>query len=1007
MICEESTWPSDTCALRLGLTENFTCDAFCTNQSSTVLPTRCLDFTIAASSTCDTANSTVLPDPCGYAATLQDSNQMGICVCSGRQRANNHAASMANGLVRISAEAQVMSFLAGIAHRVVAPWGVISAAALQLQAGATSQQIAEAVSIAANSEVAFSISGEQAAYAGHFLAASLGLNGSASLAAAVEAASLRDPTGRLQHLTAVLAFRGVPAEEAVNQTIDAMLSALPPDSTEALIQGVWWYRLFLEGAVRPWRLSDLRDAFEGVPAQSQFSLLDAVARARTVLVADSGVTLGDAVVTIASETNHTGPKEVQHAAYAAALLAYLSTEEAAAAVAGATSALDADLTSAAVRLLNYLLASGYNISQASAIVWTAVQAFGGQDADLQTAGSHFQELFPPHSVWQPALDHWKALTGLPTGGSALPIGKVHEPYLIQGLATVLQVTPAQVFLRSFSRRLSKSRRLARRLSELPKCNIDFVIEVRPSDDAMAISQRVAEFSGSSALYTQFEQSVQQELEGAGLETPSCFRDGKVAVANVEVVDNFALPESVWLADSEWSQCSDQCSAESIQTRSLICSTGNEFACNLSGVRPSTERPCENFENCAFEWACPLGGPSSDLECHVQILLLVGIIVAGLLALWCCCCLAYRFARAFRPIAGQLKLMTPKGDAMQVNFYIVEESEARVDKTRTTQTQDSSATASNAFLGRALSKVSSRTSQKEVKSHVVWDVDVEKAKTMEFHGGKMTKLQKMTGANPSQHEVLQRLPEVLDMTQQDQYRTKQMLREQEEEAIRRAETTAHTEEERPVAKIMSVKSGISASQMEAALGIGPYMKEERVEYWSATHCKWVAAFAEAHGSHPSTGSICYEIKLAGSMQKRLHVPLENLRSPILMGEPVSAWSSKDCRWHLGEAGRAVTAVAYKVITADLAKKDPVFDNLQPHFVWRRFEEGMPVEVYRNPTLGWVSAKVVRDAEMADKPYEEATDKGRPPNWFPVLVEYTDSGMKEDVPAYLLRRECMSL
>ncbi|CAE7271006.1 unnamed protein product [Symbiodinium microadriaticum] len=96
------------------------------------------------------------------------------------------------------------------------------------------------------------------------------------------------------------ALTGTADCSAVNQTIDAMLSALPPDSTEALIQGVWWYRLFLEGAVRPWRLSDLRDAFEGVPAQSQFSLLDAVARARTVLVADSGVTLGDAVVTIAS-----------------------------------------------------------------------------------------------------------------------------------------------------------------------------------------------------------------------------------------------------------------------------------------------------------------------------------------------------------------------------------------------------------------------------------------------------------------------------------------------------------------------------------------------------------------------------------------------------------------------------------------------------------------------------------------------------------------------------------
>ncbi|CAE7750475.1 unnamed protein product [Symbiodinium sp. CCMP2592] len=1002
VICEKPTWPSDTCALQLGLTENFTCNAFCASQSSTVLQTRCLDFAIAAASTCDASNSTVLPDPCGYAATLQDSSQMGICVCSGRQRANNHAASIAAGLVRISAEAQVMSLLGGIAYHVVAPWRVISAAALQLQAGATSAQIAEAVNVAANSEGAFSISGEQAAYAGHFLASSLGLNGSSSLAAAVEAASLRDPTGRLQHLTAVLAFRGVPAEEALNQTIAAMLSALPQDSTEALIQGVWWYQLFLEGAVRPWRLGDLRDAFEGV-APSQFALLDAAARTRAVLVAESGVTLGDAVVTIASATNHTGPEEVQHAAYAAALLAYLSTEEAAAAVAGAASALDADETSAAVRLLNYFLASGYNISQASAIVSTA--GFGSQDADLQTAGSHFQELFPPRSVWQPALDQWKLPTGLPTGGSAVAIGKVHEPFLIQGLATVFQVTPAQVFLRSFSRRLS-SRHLARRLSELPKCNIDFVIEIGASDDAVVLSQRVAEFAaGSSALYTQFEQSVQQELEGAGLEMPSCFRDGKVAVANVEVVDNFVLPESVWLADSDWSQCQDQCIAESIQTRSLICSTGNEFACNLSGTRPSTERPCENFENCAFEWACPLGGKASDMECHEQILLLVGIIVAGLLALWCCCCLAYRFARAFRPVAGQLKLMTPKGEAMKVNFYIVEESEVRVDKTRTTQTQDSSAASS--ALGRGWSHVSSRTSQKEVKSHVVWDVDVEKAKTMEFHEGKMTKLQKLAGANASQQEVLQRLPEVLDTTQQDEYRTKQMLREQEEEAIRRAETTADPEQGSPVAKIMSVKSGISASQMEAALGIGPYVKEERVEYWSATHCKWLAAFAESHGPHPSTGSICYEIKLAGSTQRRLHVPLENLRSPILMGEPVSAWSSKDRRWHLAEAGRAVTAVAYKVVAANLAKKDPVFDNLQPHFVWRRFEEGMPVEVYRNPTLGWVSAKVVRDAEMTDKPYEEAIDKGRPPNWFPVLVEYADSGMKEDVPAYLLRRECMSL
>eukprot|EP00439_Symbiodinium_sp_Y106_P046682 s3726_g5.t4 len=610
-------------------------------------------------------------------------------------------------------------------------------------------------------------------------------------------------------------------------------------------------------------------------------------------------------------------------------------------------------------------------------------------------------------------------------GSAVAIGKVHEPFVIQGLATVLQVTPAQVFLRSFSRRLS-SRHLARRLSELPKCNIDFVIEIGASDDAVVLSQRVAEFAaGSSALYTQFEQS---ELEGAGLEMPSCFRDGKVAVANVEVVDNFALPESVWLAPLTLTGASAKISASPSRSRPEVSSaapaTSLRATYQAQGLRQSGlartghwrggdasewfwDFPwkhryvaCENFENCAFEWACPLGGKASDMECHEQILLLVGIIVAGLLALWCCCCLAYRFARAFRPVAGQLKLMTPKGEAMKVNFYIVEESEVRVDKTRTTQTQDSSAASS--ALGRGWSHVSSKTSQKEVKSHVVWDVDVEKAKTMEFHEGRMTKLQKLAGANASQQEVLQRLPE-------DEYRTKQMLREQEEDriAIRRAETTADPEQGSPVAKIMSVKSGISASQMEAALGIGPYVKEERVEYWSATHCKWLAAFAESHGPHPSTGSICYEIKLAGSTQRRLHVPLENLRSPILMGEPVSAWSSKDRRWHLGEAGRAVTAVAYRVITANLAKKDPVFDNLQPHFVWRRFEEGMPVEVYRNPTLGWVSAKVVRDAEMADKPYEEATDKGRPPNWFPVLVEYADSGMKEDVPAYLLRRECMSL
>ena len=76
------------------------------------------------------------------------------------------------------------------------------------------------------------------------------------------------------------------------------------------------------------------------------------------------------------------------------------------------------------------------------------------------------------------------------------------------------------------------------------------------------------------------------------------------------------------------------------------------------------------------------------------------------------------------VPGTLRICTPMQRDFQLGVGLTKPANVCLP------VQDSSATASNAFLGRALSKVSSRTSQKEVKSHVAgssgpdWEADAE-------------------------------------------------------------------------------------------------------------------------------------------------------------------------------------------------------------------------------------------------------------------------------------------
>eukprot|EP00913_Durusdinium_trenchii_P009185 g8634.t1 len=327
---------------------------------------------------------------------------------------------------------------------------------------------------------------------------------------------------------------------------------------------------------------------------------------------------------------------------------------------------------------------------------------------------------------------WALKDVKPSTLPVVPLQQAHEQVILQALAQHFVLDPAQIL---FLTRPGSARRL--QTVSLAKCSLDFVVEVLPSNDANSLEQRLGRF-GSAWSFDSFRQRLATAMNESGLVLPSCFSgDPTVAVQHVQVINDFALASSEWLA-SEWGACPGLC-GEAVHSRGVECSTGNEYACNVSGNKPPTTQRCEIYVDCPFDWNCPFGGPGADLACPVQLFLFVtGVVIVSILLL-CILRLVVRHFCCQRPKGGELALYGKHGQQMKVNFYIVEQKGEQEDLN----------------VMKMLS-LQSKEAEDPSKLHVVWDVDVEKAQKMEIEKWKMKKIGGGI-TSEQQQRALQRLP----------------------------------------------------------------------------------------------------------------------------------------------------------------------------------------------------------------------------------------------------------
>ncbi|CAE7697642.1 unnamed protein product, partial [Symbiodinium microadriaticum] len=141
----------------------------------------------------------------------------------------------------------------------------------------------------------------------------------------------------------------------------------------------------------------------------------------------------------------------------------------------------------------------------------------------------------------------------------------------------------------------------------------------------------------------------------------------------------------------------------------------------------------------------------------------------------------------------------------------------------------------------------------------------------------------------------------------------------------------------------------------------YADGDRVEYFSPTCGLWL--LGEVTVKSDAKRKVSYAVTLKGRWraQERPHVPLELLRAPLQVGEPVELWSRGD--WRLAEVQglEASTALLrhYKVRVFGQESVAVV----EASYLRRRFLKGSAVEVYRGPARGWICTRV---SDMASGP-----------------------------------------
>mmetsp|Transcript_69830 Transcript_69830/g.202605 ORF Transcript_69830/g.202605 Transcript_69830/m.202605 type:complete len:612 (+) Transcript_69830:86-1921(+) len=185
--------------------------------------------------------------------------------------------------------------------------------------------------------------------------------------------------------------------------------------------------------------------------------------------------------------------------------------------------------------------------------------------------------------------------------------------------------------------------------------------------------------------------------------------------------------------------------------------------------------------------------------------------------------------------------------------------------------------------------------------------------------------------------------------------------------------------------------VPCKQAEAQGELYPAFGDGAVQYFSATHRRWVTARLRV-GLRNFAGRlrIQYTVLIPGGrVQRRQHVPLSFLRPPLLKGEAVEVYLSADGVWHpaivLGRVAAYHRAERYTVTlwrtdggggqAADRQDDSScaLVREASSHHLRRRLVGGERVRVYAGETRGWRQARVALPRDCAGGSSEGRTQR----------------------------------
>jgi len=145
----------------------------------------------------------------------------------------------------------------------------------------------------------------------------------------------------------------------------------------------------------------------------------------------------------------------------------------------------------------------------------------------------------------------------------------------------------------------------------------------------------------------------------------------------------------------------------------------------------------------------------------------------------------------------------------------------------------------------------------------------------------------------------------------------------------------------------------------------YTSGDRVEYYSASRCAWLAGTIEVvaegdsrNGCDGCPAMYTYHFIPGAKGRPRYNVPLSQLRLPLEEGEPVDVLSLDGSgawlkAWIACDQPCGTTTHGYPV---ELEGSPEELEHIPAVRLRRRFPAGSGMDVYRGAALGWASARV---------------------------------------------------